>query len=430
MKKNIESNRSSSEPSNVKYDKPKILLVDLPDVDTTLIAEGYLVESGTLGTPYKVTKDDGMTPVISDYDLPNHTEQEIVVLDLLATEILECPTGEKHTSDGANDWWVSSSKGVVDPRARAAAAIQGDFNTILGHGGVFIIFAAPRFRQDITYGYLSFRRLISTQSLVNVNPILTATLLLLLSATSCLAQAPDDCAFNPTPCEAYTNADAIFIAKVTQISPETIRIWQRDKDYDQTANVLIEKTYKGIKRNRLVLHQLGRNIAPKFILGQRYLFYANFDRRTKKWEVRRCGRTRMTPYVQDDLHYLDGLPASLNKTRIAGEVTRYERDEENPAGTTQRLSGVRIRIKGEGKEYEVVTDAHGIYELNDVPAGKYQIKPDMPAGLVLLLVMHYGPFDPSKLQSFNIELNEGGCSGASFILTSNRKLAKPTIGND
>ena len=264
---------------------------------------------------------------------------------------------------------------------------------------------------------------------MDVKAILVATFLLLLSATPSLAQA-SDCDFDTTPCEAYANADAIFIAKVTHISPQTIQIWQRDKDYDQTANIVIEKTYKGSKRNRLVLHQLGRKIAPKFILGERYLFYANFDRRTKTWEVRRCGRTRMVRYVQDDLHYLDGLPASLNKTRIAGEVNRYEVDEENPQGIHQRLSGVRIRISGEGKEYEVVTDTHGIYELRGVPPGKYQVKPDIPAGLVLLLVMHYGPFDRSRLQSFNIELNEGGCSGASFILTSNRRLTKPMIGGD
>ena len=264
---------------------------------------------------------------------------------------------------------------------------------------------------------------------VNVNSILTATFLLLLSTTPCLAQA-SECDFSATPCEAYANADAVFIARVTQIAPQTIQIWQRDKDYDQTTQIVIEKTYKGIKRTRLVLHQLGRKNAPKFIQGQRYLFYANFDRTTKEWEVRGCSRTRMTPYVQDDLRYLDGLPASLNKTRIAGEVTRYEVDEENPQGTAQRLSGVRIRIKGEGKEYEVVTDAHGVYELRDVPPGKYEIKPDIPAGLVLLLVMHYGPLDRSKLQSFNVELKEGACSGAGFILTSNRMLTKPKIGGD
>jgi hypothetical protein len=179
-----------------------------------------------------------------------------------------------------------------------------------------------------------------------------------------------------------------------------------------------------------VLHQPGRKIAPKFILGSRYLVYANFDRATRKWEVRRCGRTRLANYVQDDLHYLDALPASLNRTRIAGEVTRYERDDDNPVGTSYKLSGVRIKIKGEGKEYEVVTNKHGIYELRDVPAGKYRIEPVIPQGLELFGVMHYGPFDRSKFRSLSVELKEGGCSGAGFILTPNYNPGKPKIGNE
>jgi len=74
--------------------------------------------------------------------------------------------------------------------------------------------------------------------------VLAAISLLLLSSSLCLAQA-SDCTYSTSPCGAYANADALFVAKVTQISPETIEIWQRDKDYDQTAHVVVEKTYKG-----------------------------------------------------------------------------------------------------------------------------------------------------------------------------------------
>jgi hypothetical protein len=204
-------------------------------------------------------------------------------------------------------------------------------------------------------------------------------------------------------------------------------MWQRDKDYDQIANVVVEKTYKGIARNRIVLHQLGRKNAPKFILGSRYLFYANFDRATKQWEVRRCGRTLMAQYAQDDLHYLNGLPASAKKTRIAGEVIRYENDEENPQGTSKRLAGVRIKITGAGTEYEVVTDANGMYAIYGAAAGSYVIEPAIPSGLVLMVVMHYGPFDRSQLRSLKIELKEGACSGATILLTPPRKIAKPNI---
>ena len=256
----------------------------------------------------------------------------------------------------------------------------------------------------------------------------TTVFLLLISAGSCLGQA-FDCNYNATPCEAYADADAVFIAKVTRIRPETIAIWQRDKDYDQTATVVVEKTYKGMTRGRLVLHQLGRKNAPKFVLGSRYLFYANFDRAAKKWEVRRCGRTRMAPYVQDDLGYLNGLPASVKRTRIGGEVTRYDTDEENPQGTITRLGGIRIKITGAGKEYEVVTDSTGVYELYGAAAGSYVIEPVIPSGLVLMGVIHYGPFDRSQWRSLKIELKEGACSGASILLAPRGNVAKPKIGS-
>lgn len=257
--------------------------------------------------------------------------------------------------------------------------------------------------------------------------ILLAFFVLFGSAISCLAQATE-CTNETTPCEAYANADAVFVARVTRIRPQTIEIWQRDKDYDQVANLSIEKTYKGTKRNTLVLHQLGRKIAPKFILGSRYLFYANFDRATKKWEVRSCSRTLMAQYAQDDLRYLEGLPDSAGKTRIAGAVTRYDTDKENPQGTNERLAGIRIRIIGADKQYEVVTDAKGIYELYDAPPGRYLVQPVIPSGLVLMAALHYGPLDRSKIRSLRIELKEGACSGVTIVLTTDQTIGKPKIG--
>ena len=253
------------------------------------------------------------------------------------------------------------------------------------------------------------------------------TVFLFVCSVSCLAQGPE-CGYNATPCEAYAKADAIFVAKVTRIRPETIEIWQRDKDYDQVANLSIEKVYKGSKRSTLVLHQLGRKNAPKFILGSRYLFYANFDRATRKWEVRDCSRTIMVAYAQDDLSYLDGLHTSAGKTRIAGMVTRYDTDKENPQGTTERLAGIRIKIIGADKQFEVTTNAKGIYELYGAPAGQYQIQPVIPSGLMLFGVIHYGPLDPSQFRSLRIELKESACSGAGILLTTDPTIGKPKIG--
>lgn len=243
----------------------------------------------------------------------------------------------------------------------------------------------------------------------------TALVFILLAGWTAARAQPMECNYVVSPCEAYAQADAIFTGTVIRITPETISRGQRDADYDQIATVVVEKVYKGTARKRIVLHQLGRKNSPKLISNTRYLFYANLDRQTNKWEVRRCGRTLIARYAQDDLRYLERPRANANQSRIAGAVVRYQPDEETQ-GKTERLAGLKIRIIGEEKQYEVVTGEDGIFELYGVPPGKYVIHPDIPSSLTVMGVIHYGPFDRSKLKSLSIELKERECSGVTILL--------------
>ena len=134
----------------LKYERPKILLLDFDSVTkTTLQHEGYNVSVGTFGKRYKVQKSSDYTPVILEASLPNAGEQEIIVVDLAPAEPSDAARGEKLRPMEELDWWAKCSNGVIDPRSRAMVMIHERFDRIYQNGGAFIIFATSRDKQKL-----------------------------------------------------------------------------------------------------------------------------------------------------------------------------------------------------------------------------------------------------------------------------------------
>jgi len=78
-------------------------------------------------------------------------------------------------------------------------------------------------------------------------------------------------------------------------------------------------------------------------------------------------------HAGDDLLYLNKLSKVRDKTRISGTV-QFERD----LGET--FAGRKVRIVGAERTYELKTDDKGVYEIYDLPAGRYFVEPDVPKG--------------------------------------------------
>lgn len=254
---------------------------------------------------------------------------------------------------------------------------------------------------------------------------LPAALITLLSAHAAAAQPTRTCEYGRSACESYAAADAVFVGTVTRIVPATFRIDQTDSDYDQTAYVAVEKVFKGGRRGRIVLRQLGRRHAMKFVQNSRYLFYANYDRAARIWEVRPCGSTRMVDYAQDDLRFLEALPASAARSRVSGEVVHFVGPDEPQASS--RLPGLRVRLFGGGREYETTTDADGVYEFYGLPPGRYKLEVRIPNGLVFFAALHSGPRPIGRARELEFELQERGCLGLSILLKTGETI-KPGDG--
>lgn len=136
-----------------KYERPKILLIDVKDESEEALQDaGYSVRQGTFGQPYEVEMRSQYTKVITSEILPPLAESDVVVVDLASPKPMSGPAGDYRVARGEPDWWASCARGVVDSRPMSMFERRDDFDGLLEHGSVFVLFAAPREIQDICFG--------------------------------------------------------------------------------------------------------------------------------------------------------------------------------------------------------------------------------------------------------------------------------------
>ena len=138
--------------AKVKYVKPKVLAIDLPDEDFEVIRDGgFNVRKGTFGPIYDLEPADRYLHVPYRAQLPNAEEQEIVIVDLTHPERVAYP-GTDDAPIGKDTIWEKIGDGTLDPRPRAMKMFQSDLDRIYENGGIFIVFASYQVTPDYWIG--------------------------------------------------------------------------------------------------------------------------------------------------------------------------------------------------------------------------------------------------------------------------------------
>jgi len=247
------------------------------------------------------------------------------------------------------------------------------------------------------------------------------TVTLLLSAASVEACS---CGGYPSPAEAFNSATAVFVGRVVRAAPE-----KREEAYyaGQTVVALVEEAFKGARAGReVVFKQPSHNCAPKFDAGSRVLFYADYDAKTKTWEVPGCNRGSDLEDAGDDLLFLRALPLSAERNRVSGVLSHYEDGPDKGFSLVGHVAGAKVRVRGKDKTYEATTDANGVYELYDLPPGAYTIEPELPFGLKVRFPMRFGPAGEGP--GVTVRLAEKTSAGADFILSSDNSVGGRVLG--
>lgn len=154
FKKNKKINEDSIKVKNnqIRYKKPKILLIDLEkNISDDLKNSGFNVSDGTLGPCYNVKPKKEYLPIYFDPKLPNLCEQEIICINLKVNNVLD----ETKISDNPlekEQFWGECSDGIIDSRPVIMKSCEKKFERILNYGGVFIVFASEKTYQKILFG--------------------------------------------------------------------------------------------------------------------------------------------------------------------------------------------------------------------------------------------------------------------------------------
>jgi hypothetical protein len=257
----------------------------------------------------------------------------------------------------------------------------------------------------------------------NLRTTLSALALLICA----LAFAPEAVAcscIRPTPCGAFDETPAVFVATVAEITTETVKpeAGSAEKPYEvSNVRLSVVEGFKGVTEKAVWMRQGtgGGNCSFVFEKGETYLLYATYDAEDRRYHTHICTRSRPVAYAADDLDYLRGVPASDNSTRLSGTLVRFDYSDGR-GQPPELLSGIKVVAEDvQGRRSEATSDANGFYKMTGLPAGRYKVRPELPSHLSL-----------ARGNQGEVELPAGGCAVADFLTRTDGRISGTIIDSD
>lgn len=195
--------------------------------------------------------------------------------------------------------------------------------------------------------------------------LIFATVLILLSLNldvrACL------CA-KSSPCDSFGTASAVFIGVV--------------ENYEKTENfgtyrIKVEKVIAGETVPIVKAYSILKSSCAfdGFIVGERYLIYARSfsDKQVKEFPVSLCDRIFSIEAIpQEYWEFIESTRPKMKGSKIYGVVF-----EEGSL-----MSGIEIKIIGQGDNYKLTTDKSGRFEIEGLKPGEYLILVSLPQNKV------------------------------------------------
>jgi hypothetical protein len=169
----------------------------------------------------------------------------------------------------------------------------------------------------------------------------------------------------PTPkfCARYFESDAVFVGEVSDKEYVDDPDLENDTDWIRYT-VKVKEVYRG--HANTVEKVLTGNDSGRWYgeVGTTYVFFVNGGKTSHT-----CGPLDKPEYAQEIVRQIDALKNASSAT-IEGEVLSRSGPWGGPNGIPVR--GIRLKVRGGGKEYDSVTDQNGQFSFL-LPPGVYTL---------------------------------------------------------
>lgn len=210
-----------------------------------------------------------------------------------------------------------------------------------------------------------------------------------------------DCFGPASPCEAWANAQAVWLGTV-----EKAEVGESDPEFGPITylvTMVVDEVFSGKVKAGDQMHfeeyLLGEgSVVPK--LGERYLVYAANSDGTR-FSLNMCSGSKRLEWAEDDLEYARRLKGKAPPGSLRGVVGAISRTSPS----SPRLEGVRVTIQGHSGRFETETDRDGQYVFENLAPGRYRMD------------AYYPDYQARWYEEPIAEVPTAGCAHRDIVMT-------------